>query len=374
MLANPAVDRIIHKPPHASQLTHRVEVAHEGHPWVNVLANPQFGTVVSEGGGGYTWAENSHEYRLTPWNNDPVSDTGSEAIYVRDEETGQFWSPAPLPARGQNTYVVRHGFGYSIFDYTEGGVTTELSIYVATDASVKFHKLKITNRSGRPRQLSITGYWELVLGSTRSQSLMHVVTEIDPASGAILARNVYNPEFGDRVAFFNCSEGNRTVTGDRAEFMGRNGSLSSPAALQRIRLSGRVGPGFDPCAAIHAPPTLADGQERTITFTIGVARGAPDAKALAQRCRSVDAAHRAIEAVWHFWSRTLGVVHLETPDASVNFLANGWLVYQTLACRMWARSGFYQSGGAFGFRDQLQDAMALVYAMPQLLRAQNDVS
>ena len=337
-------------------------------PWVNVLANPQFGTVVSEGGGGYTWAENSHEYRLTPWNNDPVSDTGGEAIYVRDEETGQFWSPAPLPARGQNTYVVRHGFGYSIFDYTEGGVTTELSIYVATDASVKFHKLKITNRSGRPRQLSITGYWELVLGSTRSQSLMHVVTENDPASGAILARNVYNPEFGDRVAFFNCSEGNRTVTGDRAEFMGRNGSLSSPAALQRIRLSGRVGPGFDPCAAIHAPLTLADGQERTITFTIGVARGAPDAKALAQRCRSVDAAHRAIEAVWHFWSRTLGVIHLETPDASVNFLANGWLVYQTLACRMWARSGFYQSGGAFGFRDQLQDAMALVYAMPHLLR------
>ena len=337
-------------------------------PWVNVLANSQFGTVVSEGGSAYTWAENSHEYRLTPWNNDPVSDTGGEAIYLRDEETGQFWSPSPLPARGQNTYVVRHGFGYSIFDYTEGGITTELSIYVATDAPVKFYKLKITNRSGRPRQLSVFGYWELVLGGSRSKSLMHVVTENDPAGGAILARNVYNPEFGDRVAFVNCSEGNRTVTGDRAEFLGRNGTLSNPAALRRVRLSGRVGPGYDPCAAIQAPLTLADGQERTITFTMGAARGAAEAKALTQRFRSVDAAHRAIEGVWHFWSRTLGVVYLETPDASVNFLANGWLVYQTLACRMWARSGFYQSGGAFGFRDQLQDAMALVYAQPQLLR------
>jgi cyclic beta-1,2-glucan synthetase len=337
-------------------------------PWVNVLANSQFGTVVSDGGNAYTWSENSHEFRLTPWNNDPVTDSGGEAIYVRDEETGQFWSPAPLPTRGRNTYVVRHGFGYSIFDYTESGITTELSVYVATDAPVKFYKLKITNRSGRTRQLSITGYWEWVLGGSRSKSMMHVVTEIDPATDAILARNTYNPEFGDRVAFVHCSETNRTVTGDRTEFLGRNGRLSNPAALRRTRLSGRVGAGFDPCAAIQVPLALADGQERTITFTMGAARGTSEAKSLAQRSRSVDAAHRAIEAVWHFWSRTLGVVYLETPDASVNFLANGWLIYQTLACRMWARSGFYQSGGAFGFRDQLQDAMALVYAQPQLLR------
>jgi len=337
-------------------------------PWVNVIANPQFGTVVSEAGGAYTWAENSHEYRLTPWNNDPVSDTGGEALYIRDEETGRYWSPAPFPARGKNSYIVRHGFGYSIFDYTESGITTELCVYVATDAPVKFFKLKITNRSGRPRQLSVTGYWELVLGSSRSKSLMHVVTENDPTSGAILARNVYNPDFGDRVAFFNCSDSSRTVTGDRAEFIGRNRGLTNPAALRRVRLSGRVGAGFDPCAAMQAPLNLADGQERTITFTIGAARGTADAKALAQRFRNVDAAHRAIESVWNYWSRTLGVVYLETPDASVNFLANGWLLYQTLSCRMWARSGLYQSGGAFGFRDQLQDAMALVYAQPQLLR------
>jgi cyclic beta-1,2-glucan synthetase len=337
-------------------------------PWVNVIANSQFGTVVSEGGSAYTWAENSHEYRLTPWHNDPVSDNGGEAIYIRDEESGHFWSPTPLPARGKNNYVVRHGFGYSIFEYTDEGVTTELMVYVATDAPVKFYKLKITNRSGRSRRLSMTGYWELVLGDLRSKTLQHVVTENDPASGAILARNVYSPEFGDRVAFVNCSEAVRTLTGDRAEFIGRNGDLAAPAALRRVRLSGNVGAGYDPCAAIQAPLTIENGGERTVTFTLGAARSGAEAKTFAQRFRSVDSAHREIEKVWDYWSRTLGVIHVETPDRSVNFLANGWLVYQTLACRMWARSGFYQSGGAFGFRDQLQDSMALVHAQPQLFR------
>ncbi|HVJ82753.1 MAG TPA: glucoamylase family protein [Planctomycetia bacterium] len=337
-------------------------------PWVNVIANSQFGTVVSEGGGGYTWSENCHEFRLTPWHNDPVSDLPGEAVYLRDEETGRFWSLSPSPARGKNTYLARHGFGYSIFDYTEDGLTTELCVYVAVDAPVKFYKLRIANRSGRARQLSITGYWELVLGDIRRKSLQHVVTESDQASGAILARNPYNPEFGDRVAFFNCSEANRSFTGDRAEFLGRNGKLDNPSAMRRVRLSRRIGAGYDPCAAFQTPLALEDGQERTIVFTIGAGRTAADAKSLAQRFRSVDSANRAIEGVWDYWSRTLGVIYVETPDASVNFLTNGWLVYQTLACRMWARSGFYQSGGAFGFRDQLQDAMALVHAQPQLLR------
>ncbi len=339
-------------------------------PWVNVLANAQFGTVVSEAGSAYTWAENCHEFRLTPWRNDPVSDVNGESLYLRDEETGRFWSPTPLPARGQNQYVVRHGFGYSIFDYTEDGLTTELSVYVATDSPVKFSVLKIRNHSDRPRQISVTSFWELVLGDIRSKSLPHIVTEMDPTSGAILARNAYSPEFGDSVAFFNCSESIRSFTGDRTEFLGRNGRPATPAAMRRVRLSGRVGAGYDPCAAFQVPILLAPGQERTITFTIGAARGAPAARALAQRFRSVESAHRAVKEVWHYWSRTLGVIHLETPDASLNFLANGWLIYQTLSCRMWARSGFYQSGGAFGFRDQLQDAMALVHAEPGLLREQ----
>ncbi len=337
-------------------------------PWVNVIANSQIGTVVSESGSAYTWVDNSHEFRLTPWTNDPVSDTCGEAIYLRDEETGRFWSPSPLPARGTNTYLARHGFGYSIFDYTEDGITTELCLFVAIDAPVKFVRIKIRNHSGRARQLSVTGYWEWVLGELRSKSLMHVVTELDPVTGAIFARNYYSPEFADKVVFADCSESVRTFTGDRTEFLGRNGASSNPAAMRRARLSNRTGAGADPCAAIQTLVNLEDGHEKIIVFTIGAGTGDDATRGLVQRFRGEGSAQTALEGVWHYWSQTLGVVHVETPDPAVNFLANGWLVYQTLACRMWARTGFYQSGGAYGFRDQLQDAMALIHAEPGLLR------
>jgi cellobiose phosphorylase len=337
-------------------------------PWVNVIANPQFGTVISEAGSAYTWAENSHEFRLTPWHNDPVCDVGGEAIYLRDDETGHFWSPCQSPTPRSNHYTVRHGFGYTIFETVEDGIATELMVYVATDAPVKISKLKITNRSDRPRKISVFGFWEWVLGEIRSKSLQHVVTEIDPASGALLARNVYNPDFGDRVAFANCSEPIRSWTGDRTEFIGRNRSLSEPAALKRIRLSGRTGAGYDPCAAMQMPLELAVGQERTATLSLGAGKNIAEARSLALRFRSLENADRAIHQVWDYWSHTLGSLHIETPDPAVNFLANGWLIYQTLASRMWARSGFYQSGGAFGFRDQLQDAMALTFCQPHLLR------
>ena len=337
-------------------------------PWVNVIANSQFGTVISESGCAYTWAENSHEFRLTPWYNDPVTDVSGEALYIRDEETGQFWSPSPLPARGQNAYVARHGFGYSMFEYAEDGIVTELSIFVATDAPVKFVRLKITNRSGRQRELSVTGYWELVLGELRDRSLMHVVTELDPVCGALFARNPYSNEFADRVVFVDASESIRTFTADRTEFLGRNGTLANPAAMRRVRLSGRVGAGLDPCAAMQVPASLEEGQEKEIVFLLGAAGSEEEARQLVHRFRGAANAYTALEGVWHYWSRTLGPVHVETPDLALNFLANGWLIYQTLACRMWARTGFYQSGGAFGFRDQLQDAMALVHAEPGLLR------
>lgn len=337
-------------------------------PWVNVIANSQFGTVISESGSVYTWSENSHEFRLTPWHNDPVTGASGEAVYIRDEETGHFWSPSPLPTRGRNPYVTRHGFGYSMFEYEEDGIVTEFSLYVATDAPVKFVRLKVTNRSGRPRLLSVTSYWEWVLGEMRDRTLMHVVTELDSVSGALFARNPYSTEFGDRIAFVDCSESQRTVTGDRTEFLGRNGTPASPAAMGRARLSGRVGAGFDPCAAIQVPVALAEGQDKDIVFIIGAAGDEEHARQLAYRFRGAGDAYRALEGVWHYWSRALGVAYFETPEPAVNFLVNGWLVYQTLSCRMWARTGFYQSGGAFGFRDQLQDSMAIVHAEPGLAR------
>ncbi len=338
-------------------------------PWVNVLANPHFGTVVSESGGAYSWSENAHEFRLTPWHNDPVSDGSGEALYLRDEETGEFWSPTPLPARAQAPYVTRHGFGYSVFEHVSHGIRSELWVYVATDAAVKFSVLKVRNLSGRARKLSAIGYVEWVLGDLPAKSAMHVTTEISPKSGALCARNPYNPEFAEPVAFFDVDDPMRRVSGDRTEFLGRNGSLRDPAALRRARLSGKVGAGLDPCGAIQVSFDLADGQEREIVFRLGVGRNADDAAALVQRFRGGAAARTALEAVWQYWNHTLGAVQVETPDPSVNVLANGWLLYQTLACRIWARSGYYQSGGAFGFRDQLQDTMALVHAEPALVRA-----
>jgi cellobiose phosphorylase len=337
-------------------------------PWVNVLANPNFGTIISESGQACTWSENAHEYRLTPWNNDPVTDSSGEAFYLRDEESGRFWSPTPLPRRGLRTYVSRHGFGYSVFEHAEGGIRSELWVYVALDAPVKFSVLKVRNESGRSRKLSATGYAEWVLGDQRPKSAMHVVTQVDPGSGALLSRNSYNTEFPDRVAFFDVDDPARTVSGDRVEFLGRNGSLRSPAAMTRARLSGKVGAALDPCAAIQVPFDLADGQEREIIFRLGAGKNADDARNLVNRFRGSAAARGVLESVWQYWKRTLGSVQVETPDPAVNVLANGWLLYQALACRVWARSGYYQSGGAFGFRDQLQDAMALVHSEPHLLR------
>jgi len=339
-------------------------------PWVNVLANPQFGTVVSESGGAYTWSENAHEFRLTPWNNDPVSDAGGEAFYLRDEDSGYFWSPMPLPCRGATPYVTRHGFGYSVFEHTEAGIRSEVWVYVAPEASIKFTVVKLRNESSRPRRLSLTGYVEWVLGDLRTKSVMHVVTEIDAGSGALLARNPYNTEFPDRVAFFDTSAATRSVSGDRGEFLGRNGTLRNPAALARTRLSGRIGSAMDPCAAILAPFELAAGQEHEVVFTLGVGRDAADAGELIRRARGPAAARGALEQVWQHWNHILGAVQVETPDPMLDVVTNGWLIYQILTCRLWARSGYYQSGGAYGFRDQLQDTMALVHVEPHLLRAQ----
>ena len=333
-------------------------------PWVNVIANPEFGTVISESGGSYTWCVNSGQFRLTPWYNDPVTDKSGEALYVRDEESGRVWSPTPLPARGGTLYVVRHGFGYTVFEHSENGIETELWVYVAIDASVKYSVLKIKNISGRGRKLSASAYIEPVLGETRTKTQMHVTSEIDSRTGALFMRNFYNSDFGEYVTFLDINESVRSFTGDRAEFVGRNGSVSDPEALKRTRLSNRVGAGFDPCGAIQSQFELADGESREVVFTLGCGKNTDNAREIVNRYRGSGAARMALEGVWGYWSHTLGAVYVNTPDPAVNVLSNGWLLYQTISCRLWARSAYYQSGGAFGFRDQLQDVMALMHAEP----------
>jgi cellobiose phosphorylase len=338
-------------------------------PWSNVLANERLGTVVSESMAGYTWFENAHEFRLTPWHNDPVADSGGEAFYLRDEDTGYVWSPLPLPRRGRGAYRTRHGFGYSVYEHIEDGIASELWVYVAVEDAVKYSVLKLRNLSGRARRLSATGYVEWVLGDLRVKSQMHIITEQDAASGVLTARNPYNTEFNGRVAFFDTDASGCSFTGDRTEFLGRNGSMADPAALQRERLSGRLGVGLDPCAAIQVPLSLLDGEASETVFRLGMGKDYEDALYLARRVQGAQRAHDALDTVRIHWRGLLTSVQVSTPEPAVDALVNGWLMYQTLACRYVARSGYYQSGGAFGFRDQLQDTMATLHAKPALTRA-----
>ncbi len=339
-------------------------------PWVNVIANPTFGTVISESGAAYTWTENAHELRLTPWHNDPVSDSSGEAVYVRDEESGHFWSASLFPAGRQSNYITRHGFGYSVFEHMEDGIYTEMTVFVDLESPVKFTMLKIRNQSGRSRKLSATGYVEWVLGTNRMKTAMHIHTEIDPDSGAVFAKNSYDPEFSNRVAFFDVDNLKKTYTADRAEFLGRNGTMQNPDALVRTKLSGKIGLALDPCAAIQVSFELEEGEEQEITFRLGAGRDSTEASLIARKFRGNVIAKDSLEKVKNYWKHSLESLKVETPDPALNIITNGWLSYQTLSSRLWGRSGYYQSGGAFGFRDQLQDVLSLLYLSPQFAREQ----
>jgi cyclic beta-1,2-glucan synthetase len=339
-------------------------------PWSNVLANPDFGCIISESGQSYTWIDNAHEFRLTPWNNDPVGDLSGETFYIRDEESGKFWSPTPLQVRGISPYITRHGFGYSSFEHSEDGIHTNMTVFVDIEEPVKFVTIKFKNESNRKRNLSLTGYVEWVMGEIRSKTQMHVVTETDMSIGAVFARNCYNTELENRTGFFEMDETVASFTADRTEFIGRNGSLRDPEAMGKTKLSGRFGAALDPCAALQTVFDLEDGQEHEIIFKIGAGRNKQHAVELVKQFKGKEVVHNALEKVKNYWEQTLNIVQIETPDAALNILTNGWLNYQALACRVWGRSGFYQSGGAFGFRDQLQDVLSLMHNKPAIARTQ----
>jgi cyclic beta-1,2-glucan synthetase len=338
-------------------------------PWVNVIANPHFGFQVSTDGCGSTWSMNARENQLTLWSNDPVSDAPSEVIYIRDTESGALWSATPLPIKQPGvSYVIHHGFGYTRFEHNSHGISLDLLQFVPLEDSVKISRLKIVNRSDEIRRLSITQYLEWVLGNQRSRTASFIVTEIEAATSALLARNPWRNEFQNRVVFLDIVGRPRTCTGDRAEFIGRHGSLSEPAALlDDDPLSNRVGGGLDPCGAMQTHVTLNPGEETELVLLLGEAASREAAIALIEQYRRADVAS-ALREVTEYWDQTLGVIQVKTPDRTVDILLNGWLLYQTLVCRVWARTGFYQSSGAYGFRDQLQDVMALCVARPNLAR------
>jgi len=337
-------------------------------PWSNVIANPVFGTLVTESGGGYTWFANSRENKLTTWSNDPVSDSLSEALYLRDETTGQIWSPLTGPARAAGDYWIHHGQGYSRFIHQAAGIDHEVEISIASGDPVKFIRVRLANGGSASRELSLTYFVEWVLGVCREQTQLHVQTEIDAATGALLARNPYHPELGGQTALLHVLADNRTCTGDRTEFIGRNGDLRCPQALLRAKLSGACGAGLDPCGAVQTRLRLAAGERAEVVFLLGAGENREQAQQLLAKYASPNAVEQACRQTRQQWDEILGAVQVKTPNRALDLLVNRWLLYQTLSCRVWGRSAFYQASGAYGFRDQLQDCLALVYSRPDAVR------
>jgi cyclic beta-1,2-glucan synthetase len=336
---------------------------------VNVVANRRLGFVVSESGGGYTWAENSGENRITPWRNDPTSDEPGEVVYLRDEETGAVWSPTPRPAPADGAHQIRYGAGYATFLHRSHGLEQALRLRVPPDDPVKLVELGLTNRLDRPRRITVTYYVEWTLGATRERSQPFVAPEFDPASEVLLARNPWNEDFADRVAFVAASEKLHGLTADRTEFLGRHGGYATPAAMRRIGLAGAVQAGLDPCAALQVHLDVAAGATVHVHFVLGQAAGRDEALALATKYRDRSVLATSWTDLEQGWDALLGAVTVRTPDPALDLMVNRWLLYQTLASRLWGRTGYYQSSGAFGFRDQLQDVAALVHCAPALCRA-----
>lgn len=343
-------------------------------PWANVIANPSFGTLLTETGSGFTWAGNSQRNRLTEWSNDPVLDPGSEAVFLRDLESGALWTPTAGPIRERSAYRARHGAGYTVFEHNSHAIEQEYTLFVPVDDAggdpVKIGILKLRNDSDRPRRLSVTYYAAWTLGEIRELSQRHIVTEWNPELHAILARNGYHPDYPDHLSFAAMFPEAESYTADRTAFLGRNRSLRRPAGVLREKLSERTGFAFDPCAALQRVFELAPGATETLVFLLGQAPDATAVEHLLQKYRHSSDVENSLSAARAWWDELLSTVQVETPELSADFLVNRWLLYQALSCRIWARTAFYQSGGAYGFRDQLQDVLALLHARPAIARQQ----
>lgn len=346
-------------------------------PWSNVMANPNFGCLVTELGTGYTWWRNSREFKLTPWSNDPVLDLPGEACYIRDEETGELWSGAPSPELGKDASDAAHGFGYTRFTRQTRGIKQSMTVYVSKDDPVKFVTVELENRSDEPRSLSVTYYCNWVLGVRKQANAPYIISEWDTATHSLLVRNGYQETFRDAVAFLHMhaeneegGAGSFTYTADRSEFIGRTGSLASPEGMKQESLSNTDGVFADSCGAIRVKLTIPPRAVRKVNVLVGADATKQAVQKLVRSYASTESCEAALTDVTDYWNRTLNQIEVKTPNRELDLMLNGWLLYQALSCRMWARTAFYQAGGAYGFRDQLQDSLALLHTLPELTRKQ----
>lgn len=338
-------------------------------PWCNVVANPRLGFIVSERGSSFTWAENSRENKLTVWNNDPVSDPPAEVVYVRDEESGETWSITPAPIRQQNTYIVRHGNGYSRFEHCSHGIGQQQTLFVPRNEPVKLNLVRLFNPGTIPRELTLTYYIRPVLGVSDQVSQQYIFSRFDDELAALAFDNPFNTDFPGRYTFIAASEPLASYTANRTEFIGQ-GSLVQPDAMSRQHLANTTGAAYDPCGAVQVKIRLEAQQQKELVFMLGQTKDREEARTLIEHYRQPGASRDALREVSNWWRRLLASFKVDTPDQSLDLLLNTWLPYQTISCRLWARSAFYQNGGAYGFRDQLQDAVNVVNLVPHLTREQ----
>jgi len=345
-------------------------------PWANVIANEKVGCLVTESGAGYTWAGNSRLNRLTTWHNDPVMDPHSDAVWIRDEDESVFWSPTPGPLAASSDYVVRHGFGYTKFEHECRELKQETTVFVAREEPVKITRLRIENRSGRVRRISIFSYLQWALGGLAAETAGHVSTEYDGKLRTIWAANPDRNHYGHCAAFstVQCGDGDAcevSYSGDRKAFLGRFGDLQAPAAIvSDAELDCRCGDALDACAAWRLDVELAPGRAFECSFLLGECDDRLAATRSIEKFDTPERVEHELESVIEFWRENLSAINIETPDAEIDLMVNGWLLYQNLSCRIWGRSAYYQPGGAFGFRDQLQDSAAFVHHRPEITRTQ----
>ncbi len=340
-------------------------------PWINIIANSKLGFIVSESGSTYTWSLNSRENQISPWSNDPVIDPSGEVFYIQDEESKEFWTPTALPIRCENTsYITSHGQGYSNFEHLSHGIESSLTQFVSYEDPIKISRLVLKNLSNKTRRLSLTAYIELVLGSSRAINAPYIVTEWDQESQALLAYNPWSVDFSSRISFATFTEQAISWTTDRTEFIGRNGNLKQPASLvQNKTLESKSGAGLDPCFVEKIYLEIPANSNIELKFFLGQTDNRELARELIRNYKTLDL-DLLLKDIKSKWDKTLGKIQVQTPDRATDLILNRWALYQTLVCRYWARTAFYQAGGAYGFRDQLQDVMALTLTCPDITRTQ----
>ena len=338
-------------------------------PWINVIANKNFGFHVSETGAGMTWAINSRENKITPWSNDPVSDTASEAIYIKDEVTGKVIIPMSLGRKGHGVFHVRHGFGYSVFCHDENEIKQKLHVFTPLDESVKLWRLELTNTSDREKYISVTYFVDWVLGLDRDHTDQYIVSSYNNEHEYLYAKNTYDFTFRKQRSFIFSSEMITGYTGNRREFFGLKGSITDPEGLDK-KLLCNAGVGYDPCGTIQISLTIRPGEIKSVVFGLGQTDNTNEIIRLKDKYKDLAEFDHELGRVKDHWDKLLGTIKVKTSDRSMDILLNGWLLYQTIACRINARAAFYQAGGAYGYRDQLQDVLSLLHTSPQTAKEQ----